>query len=190
LDRSVKEFGLTKPGEVLDKTTDLVIETFEKSEDEVKDGMDIALCSFEEKEGYIELQYAGANNSLWIVSKRAEIVVNGQSELPVLEDSEVKLFEVRATKQPVGKYMDRKPFENNTIQLQKGDTVYMFTDGYADQFGGPKGKKYKYKPFKQFLISMYERDLNAQMIGLHDEFNRWKADYEQIDDVCVIGVRI
>ncbi len=190
LDRSVKEFGFTKPADVLDKTTDLVIETFEKSEDEVKDGMDISLCSFEQKEDHMELQYAGANNSLWIVTKRSTLKVNGVEEVPVMEENGINLFEVKATKQPVGKYMDRKSFENNVIELQKEDTVYMFTDGYADQFGGPKGKKYKYKPFKRFLISVSEQDLQTQMTGLHDEFNRWKADYEQIDDVCVIGVRV
>lgn len=190
LDRSVKEFGLTKPSEVLDKTTDLVIETFEKSEDEVKDGMDISLCAFEKREDGVQLQYAGANNNLWIVSKRTSLEVNGETIEPVLEMEGTNLFEVKATKQPVGKYLDRKPFENNEVELQKGDTVYMFTDGFADQFGGDKGKKYKYLPFKRFLVGMYDQDLQAQMTSLNDEFYRWKGEIEQIDDVCVIGVRI
>lgn len=190
LDRSVKEFGLTKPSEVLDKTTDLVIETFEKSEDEVKDGMDIALCSFEHKDDHVELQFAGANNSLWIISKKAEMKINGENHSPVLENNGVNLFEVRATKQPVGKYMDRKPFINHMVELHKGDTVYMFTDGFADQFGGDKGKKYKYLPFKRFLVGMYDQDLQSQMKDLNDEFYRWKGEIEQIDDVCIIGVRV
>lgn len=190
LDRSVKEFGLSKPSEVLDKTTDLVIETFEKSEDDVKDGMDISLCSFERKGDDCELEFAGANNNLWIISRSKEMDVNGEMISPVLEEFGLNLFEVKATKQPVGKYLDRKPFENNSVKLHKGDTVYMFTDGYADQFGGEKGKKYKYKPFKKFLLSVYEKDLQVQMTGLNDEFNRWKGDIEQIDDVCIIGVRV
>lgn len=190
LDRSVKEFGLTNPAEVLDKTTDLVIETFEKSEDEVKDGMDISLCSFERRENHTELQYAGANNNLWILSTKPNVVVNGQTIEPVLQEERVNLFEVKATKQPVGKYLDRKDFENNVIELHKGDAVYLFTDGFADQFGGEKGKKYKYKPFKKFLMSGFEKDLQIQMTGLNDEFNRWMGDLEQIDDVCVIGVRV
>lgn len=190
LDRSVKEFGLTKPSEVLDKTTDLVIETFEKSEDEVKDGMDISLCSFEKYEEHVQLQYAGANNNLWILSKKVSLMVNGKSLSPALELDGVHLFEVKATKQPVGKYFERKLFENNEVELHSGDTVYMFTDGFADQFGGEKGKKYKYLPFKRFLLSMYEQDLQTQMAGLHDEFIRWKGEFEQIDDVCVIGVRV
>jgi serine phosphatase RsbU (regulator of sigma subunit) len=190
LDRSVKEFGLTQPAEVLDKVTDLVIETFEKSEDEVKDGMDIALCAFEEKEDHVELQYAGANNNLWIISEKKEMSVNQEHLEPVLEMEGMNLFEVKATKQPVGKYLDRKPFINNVVKLNQGDTIYLFTDGFADQFGGPKGKKYKYLPFKRFLISMQNKGLQDQMTGLSDEFYRWKGDIEQIDDVCVIGIRV
>lgn len=190
LDRSVKEFGLKKPAEILDKTTDLVIETFEKSEDEVKDGMDISLCSFDPIEDKTKVQFAGANNNLWIVSLQKSLEVNGEHMEPNISNGDYHLYEIKATKQPVGKYLDRKPFENNEMILDKGDVVYMFTDGYADQFGGDKGKKFKYLPFKRLILDIQPLSLSDQLQKIHEEFNQWSKGYEQVDDVCVIGVRV
>ncbi|MBD3638560.1 MAG: tetratricopeptide repeat protein [Crocinitomicaceae bacterium] len=169
LDRAVNEFGLSQPGEILNKVTDLVIETFERSTEEVKDGMDIGLCSFDFKSNTVE--FAGANNGLYHVS-----------------DGE--LHEIKATKQPVGKYSNRFPFENHVITFKKGDIFYLFTDGFADQFGGDKGKKMKYKPFKKMILANSTRGMRAQKTALLHNFERWKADYDQIDDVCVVGIRV
>jgi len=167
LNRSVREFQLKEPGHILNKTRDLVIQEFEKSEEEVKDGMDIALCYLEGN----TLSYAGANNPLWIVR-------NGE------------VLETKANKQPIGKYDKNEPFSSHTFELQKGDTVYLFSDGYPDQFGGPKGKKYKSGKFKKFLISIQEHSIENQRELLAEEFESWRGNMEQIDDVCVIGVRI
>ena len=169
LNRAVREFKLTKPADILNKTRELVIETFEESEANIKDGMDIALCSIDKEKK--QLQFSGANNPLWIV-----------------RDDE--LIETKGDKQPIGKYMKKEPFTNHIVDLQKGDTVYLLTDGYPDQFGGEKGKKYKYKALKEKLLSINGLKLKEQKQALYKEFVDWKGDLEQIDDVCIIGVRI
>ncbi len=192
LDRSVKEFGLIEPAKILDKVTDLVIETFEQSEDEVKDGMDIAICSYETVGDYIEVQYAGANNPLWVVRKTDSMEVNGENVGPILstDDGSLHLFEVKASKQPVGKYAERKPFANNVIKLIEDDCLYTFTDGFADQFGGDKGKKYKYLPFKRFILSIQNLSMAEQKIAFENEFFAWQGAHDQIDDVCIIGIKL
>ncbi|MCW8899039.1 MAG: serine/threonine-protein phosphatase, partial [Flavobacteriales bacterium] len=173
LNRSVREHGLTEPGKILDKTREIVIQEFEKSEDDVKDGMDIALCSLKYKDGTDNaiLQYAGANNPLWIIRNR-------------------ELVEYKGNKQPIGKMDNPQPFTTHEIVLQKGDIIYIFTDGYADQFGGPKGKKLMYKPFKNLLLSVQEKTMDEQKRVLEQHFEDWKKSLEQVDDVCIIGVRI
>jgi serine phosphatase RsbU (regulator of sigma subunit) len=169
MNRAVREFGLLAPAKILDKVRELVIEQFEKSEEDVKDGMDIALCVLNTKDK--TLQYAGANNPLWII-----------------RNSEVQ--ETKADKQPIGKYAENKPFTNHQFELQPNDTLYIFSDGYVDQFGGEKGKKYKARAFRNLLLSMQDQPLLEQRKLIHNEFETWKGDIEQVDDVCVIGVRI
>lgn len=189
LDRTVKEFGIVETGKVLDKVTDLVIETFEKSEDEVKDGMDISLCKmrYEELGGNAKIQYAGANNPLWIISKREDI---GYGDTVNLSEGGFHLHEIKATKQPVGQYAERRPFESHDLILEKGEIFYLFTDGFADQFGGDRGKKYKYKTFKRYLLANAEKSMKEQKGIIDNEFEMWKGEFEQVDDVCIIGVRI
>jgi serine phosphatase RsbU (regulator of sigma subunit) len=92
---------------------------------------------------------------------------------------------------PVGKYHDEtKPFTLQKIDLQKGDIIYTFTDGYADQFGGQKGKKFKYKQLGEFLLSNVDLPMETQKQKLQDAFEQWRGQLEQVDDVCVIGVKI
>lgn len=183
LNRSVKEYNLTKPSEILDKTTQLVTETFETNYSNIKDGMDIALCKF--YKGTNKIEYAGANNPLWIV--RDKNLCNTETKL---EDDKNKIIEVKANKQPVGKYINSSSFINHKIELLEGDTVYLFTDGYADQFGGPKGKKFKYRALKNLLLEIENQPLNKQKEMLSENFNNWKGDLEQVDDVCVMGIKI
>lgn len=169
LNRSVREFSLSKPGEILDKTRELVIEEFRKSEQEVKDGMDIALCSIED----LKLQYAGAHNALWIIRKNT-----------------AEVEEIRANKEPIGNFENPTPFTTHTVQLNPGDSIYIFTDGFADQFGGEKGKKFKAANFKKLLVSIQSKSMEEQKRVINDTFESWKDDLEQVDDVCVIGVRV
>jgi serine phosphatase RsbU (regulator of sigma subunit) len=169
LNRSVREYGLTDPGKILDRTREIVIQEFEKSEEEVKDGMDIALCALQGT----TLAYAGAHNPLWIVR-------NGSTEIE----------EIKANKQPIGKYDDPLPYTTHRIELQPGDTFYIFSDGYADQFGGERGKKLKSSNFKKLLLSLQQEPMKKQQTLIAEEFERWKGNIEQLDDVCVIGVRV
>jgi serine phosphatase RsbU (regulator of sigma subunit) len=167
LNRSVREYGLTDPGEILNKTREIVIAEFEKSEEEVKDGMDIALCSLEGN----TLKYAGANNPLWIIRKG-------------------EILETKANKQPIGYFDNPEPYTTHTIELQKGDSLYIFSDGYVDQFGGEKGKKFKAQAFRELLLTVQDKNMEQQKQIINDIFENWKGNLDQIDDVCVIGVRI
>ena len=167
LNRSVREYGLSKPGEVLDKTREIVIQEFDKSEEEVMDGMDIALCLLEGN----RLEYAGANNPLLIIRKG-------------------EVIETKPNKQPIGKFDNPLPYTTHTFDLEKGDTIYIFSDGYIDQFGGEKGKKLKTKAFKSLLLSIQDKPMDQQRIILDESFENWKGSLEQIDDVCIVGVRI
>lgn len=169
LNRSVREYGLTDPGAILDKTREIVIGEFEKSEEEVKDGMDVALCSLQGN----KLEYAGAHNPLWVIRKSAEHVE-----------------EVKANKQPIGKFDIPTPYKTHTIELNTGDTIYIFSDGFADQFGGEKGKKFKTANFKKLLLSIQHESMERQKELISVAFMEWKGAIEQLDDVCIIGVKI
>lgn len=178
-----------KPGEVLDELNRLVqLTLMSRTGKQMKDGMDIAFCRFD-RENLI-LEYAGANNPCWIISKSMELLVNGEKMLPDLQE-QANLFEIKADKKPVGKYIgEQRSFNTNIIQLSKGDQVYLFSDGYADQFGGERGKKFKYKPFKELLIETSLLSGEKQNEAVIKAFNDWKRDYEQIDDVCILGVKV
>lgn len=167
LNRSVREHGLTDPGEILNRTREIVKEEFDKSDDNVKDGMDIALCCLEGN----TLKYAGANNPLWIIR-------NGE------------LLEIKADKLPVSTYVFVEKYTTHTIELQPGDTIYLFSDGYADQFGGERGKKMKARAFKEKLLSIQGLSMSDQRRTIDEAFEAWRGDLEQVDDVCVIGVRV
>jgi serine phosphatase RsbU (regulator of sigma subunit)/Tfp pilus assembly protein PilF len=175
LNRSVNEFKLTDPGKILDKTRELVVETFEndpaknKTAGTIRDGMDISLCVYNKSTQ--ELLFSGANNSLFLIREN-------------------ELIETLADKQPIGKYAEEKPFTSNKLNLHKGDILYLYTDGYADQFGGINGKKFKYKQLKELLIKNANLPLAQQASILNQTFESWKGNLEQVDDVCLMGVLI
>ncbi|MCE3280627.1 MAG: protein serine/threonine phosphatase [Bacteroidetes bacterium] len=169
LNRSVREFDLTDPAKILDKTREIIISEFEKSDDEVKDGMDISLCCYNPETK--QLVWAGANNPLWIINEKG-------------------LTEYKANKQPIGKFYDPKPYTSHTLQLKKNDLIFIFTDGYQDQFGGPKGKKFKASSLKNLILSLRDKQTAEQKVIIDNTFESWKGNLEQIDDVCIIGVKI
>jgi len=169
LNRSIKEFELQNPGEILDKTRELVLKEFEKSEDEVNDGMDIALIRLNGN----KLYFSGANNPLWIVRKTSDLVET-----------------IKGCKQSIGLTNNPTAFLTHEINLSKGDCVYIFTDGYSDQFGGPKGKKFKSRAFKELLQSINKEPINKQKEIIETTIKTWKGKLEQVDDICVIGLKI
>jgi serine phosphatase RsbU (regulator of sigma subunit) len=173
LNRSVNEFGISDPGKILDKTSELVVETFgnrEKNEAlDIKDGMDISLCCINKETN--QLFWSGANNPLWIIRNNS-------------------IIEYKADKQPIGSIDMPKPFTTHTINLQKDDTVSIFTDGYADQFGGTKGKKFKYSQFKELLLKINDRSSDEQLSLIDSQLESWKGNLEQVDDILIIGVQI
>jgi serine phosphatase RsbU (regulator of sigma subunit) len=173
LSRSIKEFNLSEPGEILDKSRELVLDTFRKSGQDVKDGMDISLISLPKtrKSNLVNIKWAGANNPLWYYK-------NGI------------LNEIGPNKQPIGQIENPVPFTTHEIELNSKDTLFLFTDGLPDQFGGPKGKKFKYKQFKEIITTNLHLSTEEQKRALSKSFENWKGSLEQVDDVCVIGVRI
>jgi hypothetical protein len=194
LNRSVREHGLTAPGKILDKTREIVVQEFEKSDEEVKDGMDISLAALAHKaesengERRALLQWSGANNPLWIIANENRTALSGFKNLTGLGGR--ALFETKPNKQPIGKVDNPQPFTTYTIELQQGDTIYLFTDGYQDQFGGEKGKKFKASQLKELLLSIQDKTMDEQKEFLDQAFEKWRGNLEQVDDVCIIGVRV
>jgi tetratricopeptide (TPR) repeat protein len=171
LNRALKEYKMLSTGNLLDKARELVLETFARSGEVIKDGMDISLIrikkSFEGNK--VDIEWSGANNSLWYI-----------------EDNQMKT--VKCDKQPIGKTDNAFPFTAHKLQLKKGSRVYLYTDGFADQFGGPKGKKFKYKPMEDLLLKIQSLPGEEQRQILEKNFADWKGQLEQIDDVSVIGL--
>lgn len=137
-----------------------------------RDGMDIAICSIDLKN--LILKYAGANRPLWIIRK-------GQTEVE----------EIKGTKKAIGGLTeDEQHYESHNMQLNKGDVFYIFTDGYADQFGGESKKKLMTKLFKEILLSIQDKSMQEQKKHLNSFMHNWRSDIEQVDDMLVIGVQL
>lgn len=183
LKRCIKEFGLRKPGEILDKLSELVSEAFEQSEEKIRDGMDVALCRIDVED--MKLSFAGANNPLWVINQNRTETPEGA--IPFNEEIG---FEFKATKQAIGYSENRSPFKTVEMELKKGDALYVFSDGFADQFGGEKSKKFKSANFKKLLVAHHQNPMEDQKELIDNIFETWKGDLEQVDDVCVIGVKI
>jgi serine phosphatase RsbU (regulator of sigma subunit) len=172
LSKAVFEKKLALPSAILDSMNAELSRTLRQDKDDrgVKDGMDLALCAFDM--AAMKLEYAGANNPLWLLR-------------------EGSIVELKADKLPVGAHHGSKGlFATQTVDLKKDDRVFLFSDGYADQFGGPKGKKFKYKPLQDLLISTASGTMDEQYSALKRTHLEWKGQLEQIDDILIIGIRI
>ncbi|MDQ3047354.1 MAG: SpoIIE family protein phosphatase [Bacteroidota bacterium] len=176
LNEIVIENKLYKANEILNKLRSKIIDALEqKGGAQQKDGMDISLCVWNKSDNTLE--FSGANNPLWIVSRG--------------EDGLNEFVEVKADKMPIGLYLDTEvPFSSVTLELKGGDVIYLCTDGFADQFGGPKGKKMKYKPLIELLTSVSLQPMPVQKEILENAFLEWKDKYDQVDDVSIIGIRV
>jgi len=171
LNEIIIEKGINDTDKILNEMRAQIIKSLSQEEEGAqKDGMDISLCKLNMKKRTVE--FSGAHNSL--------IHISGE-----------KLETYRGDHQPVGLLLgDKKPFTKYKVKLKKDDMLYIYSDGYQDQFGGEKGKKYMAAKFKKQLLRISSKDEKEQLILLSKEFSTWIQDYEQIDDVCVMGVRI
>lgn len=173
LDHAISDLGLTDPGKILDTVRTEVEHTFDKNEKgEVKDGMDISLGVLNTKTDV--LHFAGAHHTLYRVTK----------------NEEVALVEIKGNRQAVGAGQGKEPFTTQSLTLNKGDMIYFSSDGYSDQFGGPEGKKFKTSQFKKLLLEIYDKPVATQKELFANAHNSWKGAHEQVDDVCVMGVKI
>lgn len=173
LNKIVKEYHMDEPAAILEKLNrELILTLHQQNEDEeVKDGMDIALISIDIKTR--ELQFAGAYNPLYHFR-------NGE------------LTEIKGDRTAIGRTSLSRPhsFTNHSLMLEKGDVVYIFSDGYADQFGGPQGKKFKYSALKNLLREIKDKPMEEQKFILDETLEKWRGNLEQVDDVLIIGSRI
>ncbi|MBC7695520.1 MAG: tetratricopeptide repeat protein [Burkholderiales bacterium] len=173
LNKAIHENKCDDPADILNQVnidlTETLKQTFEESA--VKDGMEISLCKWNKEKN--ELLFAGANTIVYHIS-----------------DDQINI--IKGNKHPIGSFYGEqlKPFQTAKIIVKKNDCVYLFSDGYADQFGGPKGKKFKYKQLEEFLLSIAHEAMETQKQKLDEVFEKWKGDLEQVDDVCIIGIRI
>ncbi len=173
LNQAVNEMGLTKPSEILHHLDFGVNKLLRQSDsgNTVKDGMDLGLCTYDPETK--KLQFAGVFNPAYIISKG-------------------ELKQINADKFPIGTNVEgvTDNYTNNEIQLYPGDMVYLFSDGYADQFGGPMGKKFKYNSFRKLLLNIQDQSAIEQREALRNAFLEWKGNLEQVDDILVIGMRV
>jgi serine phosphatase RsbU (regulator of sigma subunit) len=171
LNELIIENGLKEPDKVLFEMRGLIIKTLSQDGDvvEAKDGMDMALCRWDKKEN--KIIYSGAFNGLYLIR-------NG------------KLLEYKPNRRPVGYYLGKDiPFTKEEVTLEKGDMLYIFSDGFSDQFGGENGKKYSTKRYKDLLLKISALSCDEQSKALNEELTSWRGEQEQIDDVCIMGVR-
>lgn len=172
LSQVINENNITRPDLVLNSVRTEIIKSLsaDTSNGENKDGMDAVLCKL--NRNAMTLEYAAANNPFYILRNKALILCG-------------------ADKMPVGKgHDDTIPFTYHRIDLQKDDVIYTLTDGYADQFGGEKGKKFKYKQLEDLLLSIHHLPMKEQGERLHKRFLEWKGALDQVDDICIIGIRV
>ena len=184
LNQAVNEKKIILPNKILNDVRQGIISALKQTGDSgsQKDGMDIALVSIKYNNDKVLLQYAGANNSMYILHKQTETLFD----------------EIFPDKMPVAISDRLQDFKNNVVELHKGDLFYIFTDGFADQFGGIQGKKFKYSRFKELLVSIHEKPMDEQRNEIEKVFNDWTNNinpfdnkpFEQIDDILIIGVKL
>lgn len=173
LNQVVNEYNITNPAEILNQLNKIITNTLRQREEEskIRDGMDISICCIDLDKN--KMEFAGANNPIFIVRNN-------------------NVIEVTADKHPIGNFIGENEFRftNNVLDLFPNDRIYLSSDGYADQFGGPRGKKLKYTQFRDLLLANHNKPMHEQKVSLDKMFEVWRGELEQIDDVCVIGVGI
>jgi serine phosphatase RsbU (regulator of sigma subunit) len=190
LNEEVDEALLDDPGAILGRMRSKIKDILAQQGriEEQKDGMDMAIAILDKSQ--LKLKFAGANTPLYVISSRKSIP--GTRKKPQNPDKEHDryLHEFKGDMQPIGIYAMETPFRNHEVQLVAGDTVYVFSDGFVDQFGGKPRRKFKAVNFKKLLLSFQHENMATQKNLLEEAFENWRGEQEQIDDVCVLGIRI
>ncbi len=186
LNRVVNEFNLNSPDEILNHVNELFADSLEQHQGaEIFDGMDIALCSYNPKT--MELNYAGANMPLHILRKVG--LKQASSTIAVKNKTHV-LYQIRPNKQAIGSHFEKESYVNHSIKLMEGDIIYLFSDGFSDQFGGMDGKKYRAIEFRNLICNLSDMHICNQKQALQSSFDAWKGKRAQIDDVTVLGIMV
>lgn len=188
LNLAVKEYGLRKPKEIIEKVNELVLAFMHehgRSHNEV--GMDILICSINKKEKTIT--YAGAKRPLYLVTE--ELKSNGNIEYKRYNQHQARgLYKLKGSLYTVGSTNKRVELKEETISYEQGDTIYLCSDGYGDQFGGPSDKCFKTRNLVQLLLSIQKDNLKEQKKIISESFDRWKGLCEQTDDVTIMGIKL
>ena len=169
LRKVIVEERIINPGEALDRVASLLLERLKSKDNLVNDGMDISLCIWNKLTN--ELKFSGANNPLYLIR-------NGELNI------------TKPNKQPIGYFRDKTPFTTHTFNLMENDQIVLFSDGYKDQFGGAKGKKFGIKRFNETLLKHHLKALHAQKKSLINELNEWMEKEDQVDDICIFSVKV
>ena len=190
LNEQFRNFGIRQPGVILGHLRNKVKEILaqEGSVNEQKEGLDMAIAIIDPEKK--ELQFAGANRPLFLFRTKEQSA--GAEKIPnlSLENDDYELYVIKGDQQPIGVHWEEKEFTNHLIKIQEHDSLYIFSDGFVDQFGGEKRKKFKTRNFKNLLLSVQEESMKNQKKLIEEAFDKWRGSHEQIDDVCVIGVRL
>jgi serine phosphatase RsbU (regulator of sigma subunit) len=190
LNEQFRTFGIRQPGVILkhlrNKIKDILAQ--EGSANDQKDGMDMAIVIIDQEKK--ELQFAGANRPLFLFRRRDQVVAEEKIPNSSLEEDDYELYTIKGDKQPVGVHWEESEFTNHVIETKEQDTLYIFTDGFVDQYGGKKRKKFKTRNFKKLLLSVQEEPMQDQKRLIEEAFDQWRGPFDQIDDVCVFGARL
>jgi serine phosphatase RsbU (regulator of sigma subunit) len=198
LNEIILKKNITNPANVLDNLKDNVVSSLHQTNEvgKPKDGIDLAVCVLDYKK--MVLEYAGAYNSVYLIRElgfesefaKLESLHDGNGALLHKNDKKV-LIELKADRNPIGvSHKARKPYNLKTLELKKGDMLYMFSDGLADQFGGPKRLKFLYSRFKQLLFSVSDKNMEEQRLEIINTFNQWKGHEKQVDDILLMGLKV
>jgi serine phosphatase RsbU (regulator of sigma subunit) len=189
LNEQFRTFGIRPPEVILrhlrNKVKELLVQ--EGSVNDQKDGLDMAIAIIDQENR--KLEYAGANIPLFLI--RNNQLPEGTEKIPYssLESDDYELYAIKGDKQPIGIHWEENEFTRQTLDLQEQDTLYIFSDGFVDQYGGKKRKKFKTRNFKKLLLSVQTESMENQKVLIEEAFDNWRGSHEQIDDVCVFGVK-
>ena len=190
LNTTVDQYGYRNPANILDTVNSLVNEFMSAHhKNYIGDGMDIALCVIDRDRKIIK--YAGAKRPIYVVTKELISLHANSKKIRITEDSnEQKLYEIKGSNSSVGGIESEFDIHEEIFHYKKGDTIYLTTDGFADQFGGEEDKKYKTKNLKELILKVQLNEMKKQKKLISDNFENWKGTTEQTDDVTIFGVRL